>query len=516
MKEIQERIANLSAKQKTLFDLLCKQKALNSPKIEAIPKRKRAQFLPLSFGQQRLWFLDQLVPGSHFYNEPLLAIRLTGLLNIAALEQAINEIVRRHESLRTIFPSIKGKPVQVILPNLPMPMPVIDLRELQVTDPEPEFHRLALQEAQHLFDLARGPLLRVSLLKMDREEHIAFLEMHHIISDGWSVRVLLREIAVLYEAFSKGIPSPLPELPIQYADFAIWQRQWLQGDVLEDLISYWKQQLGDNLPKLDLPTDFPRLTTQTFRGAIQSLTLPKTLSEDLKNLSCKVDVTLFMTLLAAFKTLLYRYTRQEDIVVGSPIANRNWSEIEGLIGFFSNTLVLRTDLSGNPRFCDLIGRVREMAVGAYEHQDLPFEKLVQVLQPERSLSNQVLFQVLFGLHNYPVKTLEVQGLTLTHLEIDGGESKFDIALNMTDLGEAGLVAHINYSTDLFKATTINRMLIHFETLLYSIVANPEARLNALEMLSEDERKQESTKEREEEAYVKKLREVKRKVVSIKY
>src|SRR4028118_1036117 len=441
---------------------------------------------PASFAQQRLWLLDRLFPGNTFYNVAT-ALRLTGSLDIAALEQTFNEIVHRHEALRTTFRMLEGQLVQVIASTLTLPLTLVDLRHLPPTEQEAEIRRLAIQERSRSFNLSQDPLLRVMLLQLDSSEHVLLLNLHHIVSDGWSIGVLIRELGTLYTTFASNQPSPLPELPIQYADFADWQREWLQGEVLETQLAYWKQQL-DTLPLLNLPTDRPRPATPTYRGATQFLELPKSLSEELEALSQRQGVTLFMTLLAAFQTLLYRYTQQEDIVVGSAIANRNRREIEGLIGFFVNSLVLRTNLSGNPTFLELLDRVREVALGAYAHQDLPFEKLVEELHPERNLSYHPLFQVAFSLQNTPIEALELPGLTLSWLEFDTPSAKFDLELHLWESPE-GLRGQVIYSTDLFDDTTITRMLGHFQTLLKGIVANPQQRLGKLSILKESERHQ---------------------------
>ena len=469
------RTANLSTEEKRalLAQLLRK-------------KDRESNSFPLSFAQERLWFLDQWESNSPAYNIPA-AVRLRGPLNVTALEQSVNDIVRRHEALRTTFAALDGEPVQVIAPAKPLSLVSLDLRALPEDEREAEALRLATEEAQRPFDLAQGPLLRATLLRLGEEEHIALLTMHHIASDGWSMGVLIREVAALYQAFSTGEPSPLPELPIQYADFAVWQRQWLQGEVLEAQLAYWKQQLAD-IPVLELPTDRPRPAIQTSRGAHQSLELSQTLTEALKALSRQEGVTLYMTLLAVFKALLHRYTGQDDIVVGSPIANRNRTEIEGLIGFFVNTLVLRTDLSGDPSFRELLGRVREVALGAYAHQDLPFEKLVEELQPERDMSHQPMFQAMFALQNAPMEVLELPHLTLSPLEIESGTAKFDLTLVMVDT-EQGLTASLEYNTDLFDATTIARLLEHFQILLKGIAANPDQRLLDLSLLTGAERHQ---------------------------
>ena len=345
---------------------------LLAPPILPVPRNGN---LALSFAQQRLWFFDQLEPGLSAYNIPA-AVRLKGPLNLAALEQSLNEIVKRHESLRTTFGKVEGRPTQVIAPTLTIKLPIIDLRKLPASEQEIEVRRLVTAEAQRPFDLSQGPLVRGTVLRLSDEEHVGLLTMHHIVSDGWSTGILVREVATLYVAFCAGGSSPLPALPVQYADFAYWQREWLQGEVLETQIAYWKKQLAGAPAPIDLPTDHPRPAVQTFRGAHQSLVLPKQVQEGFKALGRQEGVTQFMTLLAAFQVLLYRYTSRDDLIVGTPIANRNRLETEGLIGFFVNALVLRTDLSGNPSFRELLRRVREVCLGAYSHQDLPFDRLV--------------------------------------------------------------------------------------------------------------------------------------------
>ncbi|MFP4099127.1 amino acid adenylation domain-containing protein [Coleofasciculus sp.] len=445
----------------------------------------------LSFAQQRLWLLEQLQPNSGIYNTPA-AVRLVGELNVTVLEQSFNEIVRRHEGLRTTFSQTDGQPVQVITPALNLSLPIIDICDCSETAREAEVQRLARQEAQRPFNLVQGPLLRYTLLRLDEKEHVLLFTIHHIVSDGWSIGVLVRELAALYEAFCDTQPSPLPELPIQYADFAVWQRQWLQGEVLEAQLAYWKQQLGGNLPVLQLPTVRPREEVKTNRGATQSFLIPANLSKALQALSHQEEVTLFMTLLAAFQVLLQRYTHQDDIVVGTDVANRNRAEIEPLIGFFVNLLVLRTDLSGNPSFRELLKRVREVALGAYAHQDLPFDKLVDALQPKRKSSHTPLFQVLFVLQNAPMPPLELPGLTLSLLEVDNEIARFDLVLFLTETDQ-GIEGKWQYHADLFEAATINRMSDQLETLLKNIVAQPDARINTLEMTTETEKEQQAVK-----------------------
>ena len=447
----------------------------------------RSGELPLSFAQQRLWFIDQLEPGSSVYNFPA-AVRLKGPLNVAALKKSLDEIVKRHEALRTTFAIVDGRPVQVIAPLLTLTLPIVDLRELPEPEREREVQRLATNEALCPFDLAEGPLVRTTVLRLGENEHVGLLTMHHIVSDGWSTGILIREMAVLYDAFCSDRPASLPELPIQYADFAHWQRHWLEGEVLETQLTYWKQQLLGAPPLLELPADHPRPPLQTFRGAHQSILLTRTVGDGLKALSRQEGATLFMTLLAAFTILLHGYTNQDDLVVGTPTANRNRLEIEGLIGFFVNTLVLRTDLSDNPSFRDLLRRVREVCLGAYAHQDLPFERLVEELHPARDLSRNPLFQVMFVLQNAPLQAVELPGLSLSPIEVDTSTTHFDLTLHIVDT-EQGLVGTLAYNTDLFEAVTITRMLGHFRTLLEAVIATPERCVSDLPLLTEGERQQ---------------------------
>jgi amino acid adenylation domain-containing protein len=453
----------------------------------AITPIHRTGPLPLSFAQQRLWFLDQLEGSSATYNIPA-ALHLQGTLNVTALEMAVQEIVRRHEVLRTCFHRLRGTPVQVITPHVNLSIPLIDLRSLPEAEQIEEVQRLASAEAQQPFDLTQVPLVRLTRLQLGVTSHVLLVTIHHIVSDGWSMGLFIREVAALYKAFAQGEPSPLPELTLQYADFAHWQRQWLGEAVLQTELDYWQHQLAGVSPLLKLPTDRPHLPIQTFQGRTESFTLPPSLSQRLQQLSHQSGVTLFMTLLAAFVTFLGRYSAQEDIVVGSPIANRQRAELEPLIGFFVNTLVLRNNLQGNPSFLDLLQRVKQLALAAYAHQNLPFEQLVEVLQPERSLSYSPLFQVMFVLQNAPMGQLELPGLTLTPVEMESGTAKFDLTLVMTET-EQGLQGIWEYNRDLFDASTIRRMISQFQTLLEGIVAHPDQRLAELPLLSAAERHQ---------------------------
>jgi amino acid adenylation domain-containing protein len=459
-----------------------------SIKVSPLLPISRAAEIPLSFAQQRLWFIEQLHPNSGFYNIPL-ALRLCGQLNVAALESSLNEIIRRHEALRTNFATIEGKPVQVIASTLNLKLQVVDLLHIMPSsDIEVETQRLATTEAMEPFDLEHSPLVRATLLQQSETEHVFVLTVHHIIFDGWSMGVLYSELATLYATFCADSTPVLVELSIQYADFSVWQRQWLTGEILSTQLNYWKQQLKDAPGLLELPTSRPRPAVQTNRGAYHSLALSQELSVALTRLSKRTGVTLFMTLLAAFQTLLFRYTGQDDIVVGTPIANRNRKEIEGLIGFFVNTLVMRTDLSGNPSFKQLLSRVREVAIGAYAHQDLPFEELVEALQPARSLSHTPLFQVMFTLENSPMPSFDLPDLTVSSLVVETTAAKFDLTLSMSNTS-SGLIGTWEYNRDLFDNDTIARMAEHFQTLLSGIVANPEQHLTELPLLTEAEQHQ---------------------------
>src|SRR6185503_9204454 len=433
------------------------------------------------------WFIDQLAPGETVYNIPL-AVRLSGALNLLALEQTLNEIIRRHEVLRTSFALVDEQPVQVIVPAVSLSLTVQELTSLAEPEREAELLRLVEAEAHQPFDLSRGPLLRVKLWRLSESEHVVLLTMHHIITDGWSLGVLINEVAVLYRAFAAGEAAPLPELPVQYVDFALWQRERLAGEELERQLSYWRQQLVEAPALLELPTDRPRPPLQTFNGAHEAFTLSAETTQALQRLSRSSDVTLFMTLLAVWQVLLQRHSGQQDIVVGTSIANRNRAETEGLIGFFVNMLVLRTNVSGDPTFLELLNRVKEVCLGAYAHQDVPFEKLVEELQPERSLNHSPLFQVVLTLQNAPMGALELPDLVLSTIEQQRAETQFDLILNMQE-AEGKLSGALHYNTDLFEAATIKRMLGHFQTLLAAVVADPGQRLSRLPLLTETEEQQ---------------------------
>ena len=457
---------------------------VSSPPITAVA---RAGELPLSYAQQRLWFLAQLEPDNPFYNIPS-ALQLSGPLDVAALERSLNEVIKRHESLRTTILTRDGKAAQVIAPELTLTIPVEDLSHLPADERDRAVSQRVADEAQWSFDPERGPLVRVRLLRLDAETHVALLTLHHIISDGWSMGVFIREITACYAALLNQQPLPLPPLAIQYADFAHWQRQWLQGETLAAQLEYWQRQLSGAPAIIELPTDRPRPAMQTYRGATHTFELSPQLSSQLNALSRREGVTLFMTLLAAFQTLLARYTNQDDISIGTPIAGRNRQELEGLIGFFINTLVMRTDLSGNPTFRELLKRVRATTLGAYAHQELPFEMVVDALQPERNLSHTPLFQVMFVLQNMPRSAQQLADLTVTALEADSRTAKFDLTLTMNESGDT-LLGAFEYNTDLFDAITIERMTGHFINLLSGLIATPDEAVMKLPLLTEAELRQ---------------------------
>jgi amino acid adenylation domain-containing protein len=494
MNDIAQRLADLSPEQRA-----CLQEKLHSTRLKDIPRRAATQPTPLSFTQQRLWFLAQLDPESPAYNTSD-AVRLRGKLRVDVLQQVLGMIATRHEILRTTIELLNGDPVQKVgeYPiewEYPIELAQIDLRSLPVSEREVECQRHIQQFATQPFDLVQKPLWRVLLLYLDQTEAVLLFVRHHLISDGWSTRVFWQELAVLYEAFLNQQPSPLPELPIQYGDFALWQQQRFESGDLRSHLAYWQEQLSGTIQILELPSDRPRPAVQTFSGARYCFTVSESITTALRRLAQQEKATLFMVLLAAFNTLLYRYTQQEDIWIGTAIANRNPIVTECLIGFFANTLVMRSDLSGQPTFRDLIQQVRETALDAYTYQSFPFEKLVQELQPERSLSHNPLFQVMFALQNLPERVQTLSGLELRPIKLDLGIAKFDLTLEMTEI-DGHLQALFEYNTDLFDPATIERMSGHLLTLLEGIVqdcnlkkisAEAERTLPELPLLTESER-----------------------------
>lgn len=468
----------------TVADLaVCVQKANKTQQFPISPV-KHNKATPLSFSQQRLWFLDQLVPGNPAYNISVY-LQMNGRLNVKVLEQVITEIIRRHGALRTSFTTLEGDPVQTVSPDSVVTIPIVDLSGLSEVAQQIEVSTSAVKESQHPFDLAQGPLIRCKLLRLGLQEHVLLLTMHHIVSDGWSRGVLLRELIALYKAFVNEKPSPLPKLPIQYTDFTLWQREQITGEQFKPQLSYWKQQLANAPALLELPVARVRPPAQSYRGARIEVWLSGQLTEQLKILSRQNGCTFFMVLFAAFNILLSRYTGQTDIIIGSATANRNRAEIEPLIGFFVNNLVLRTDLSGNPRFLELLDRVRNTMMSAYAHQDIPFEKLVEELQVDRSLAYNPLFQVAFNLQNAPMPPLELPGLSIEPLEFDSETARFDLEVNLWET-QSGLKCQLIYNTDLFERIAIERFAEHFKMLLMGVVANPEQQLTELPILTDAE------------------------------
>ncbi|MEW6367290.1 MAG: amino acid adenylation domain-containing protein [Acidobacteriota bacterium] len=488
MNDLRAVVRNLSAEKR---DLLWRRLAVSSNKVRgsqpsiAIAARPQSGLLPLSYPQQRLWFLHQLDPSSVAYNVPV-AARIRGPLNVEALEWSLSEIVRRHEALRTVFSLVDGKSVQIVEPPAAVRLSVRDARGLPDAEITPLIDGFCAAEARRAFDLTKDAMLRGSLLRVADEDHVLLLTVHHVASDGWSMGVLLHELTALYEAFEQGQPSPLPDLAVQYADYALWQQQRVRSGELQTQLAYWKRKLSGASPSLALPTTYPRPEVQTLNGAIASTTFPPDLTASLKDFSQSRGVTLFMTLLAALNVLLHRYSGQDDILVGSPLANRNRPEIENLIGFFVNTLVFRTDLSGDPPFEELLARVQQTTTEGYAHQDLPFEKLVEELRPDRDLSRPPVFQVMLALQNTPRPPLELSGLTLELLDVDCGAARFDVTFFMEDTPR-GLVTKAEYNTDLFGSATITGMLEHLRAVLDGVLRRPDDRVSRLPLMTPSER-----------------------------
>jgi amino acid adenylation domain-containing protein len=479
---------DLSDPRRALLEVLLRQKGLGTaaPAALGIPRRTGGGPALLSFAQERLWFLDQMQPGQPCYNVPA-AMHLTGPLDTAALGCGLTEIVRRHEALRTTFAVAGGRPVQVVGPPRPVPLPVADLSLLPEPDRVAEARRLAVEEARRPFDLASGPLLRANLWRLGEQEHLLLVTLHHVVTDGWSLGVLIREFGALYTAFRAGRASPLPALPVQYADFAVWQREWLQGDELARRLDYWTERLR-GMPPLDLPTDRSRPPTQTYRGAAITFELSRPLTEALLALARAEGATAYAVLLAAFQALLGRYSGQSDFGVGTPAAGRTRAETEALIGFFVNTLVARADLSGNPTLRELIARTRLTALGALDHQDLPFERLVAELQPGRELSRHPLVQVMFTFLNAHRETLRLPGLQATRLDVPTGATHFDLSLTLRE-SDRGLVGGLEYSTDLFDGATARGLVDHYRRLLEAVAADPGVRVGDVPLLTAAEREQ---------------------------
>jgi amino acid adenylation domain-containing protein/non-ribosomal peptide synthase protein (TIGR01720 family) len=537
MSNINDQIAALSPEKRELLIKLLRQKTQETPARGSIPRREGHPDIPLSFAQERLWFLNQMEPENPFYNLPV-ALRLDGPLNVSALERSINEIVRRHEALRTTFVEKDGVPRQVVHPAdtlfphpaplplergsfhpadtlspHPVPLPlergsfhpadtlsplplekgsciplqVMDISGLPETEQGPEIRRIQIQETLRPFDLSAGPMLRTLLLRLGSESHVLLAAMHHIVFDGWSKGIFINELRHYYGEFSVNkTPSPLPDLPVQYGDFALWQREWVQGEGLQSQLEYWTKHLSGLAPVMELPTDRPRPAEMSFKGSAVGFAIDPGLTEGLKTLGRGAEATLFMTLLAAFAALLSRYTGSWDIAAGSPVAGRTRKEIEPLIGFFVNTLVLRTDLTGDPSFTELIRRVRRASLDAFANQDLPFERLVNALEVERSLSHNPLFQVVFALQNAPYSPPELPGLSLSIIELEPLTTQFDLTLYLSEK-QGGLDGTLEYNSDLFDRDTILRLVANFKTLLTGAVRHPDIPVSGLPLVSETEK-----------------------------
>jgi surfactin family lipopeptide synthetase A len=490
MKQRSEAGSDLTAEQRRMFEELMREEGIEveqRQRIEPVERRGEGETWPLSFAQQRLWFLYQLDPGTASYNIPM-ALRLRGPLHFNALEAALSHLTFRHHSLRTRFVHSDGLPAQIIDAHLPRTLPLFDLSHVPATEREGAAMQLATDDANRPFELSVGPLFRFSLLRLSTDEYIILLCLHHIISDGWSVSILLRELSLLYDAFSEGRPAPLAELSIQYADYALWQREYLRGETLAAELSYWKEQLAGAAPLLDLPTDHTRPPVQSYRGASLRLRVKPELTLRLQSMSRAQGVTLFMSLLAVFRFLLWRYSGQEDVSIGTPMAGRNRAELESIVGFFINTLTLRTEVRGEESFRSLLSREREVCLGGYAHQDLPFEKLVEELQPERSLSHTPLFQVMFSLMNVPPGKIRLRGMEARALKVEHEATKFDLALSLAETnGE--LAGEMQYKRELYEATSIERMSAHYLRLLDAVLENPERPLWQMPLLSRDEERQ---------------------------
>jgi len=487
MKNVSGSRFQLSPAKLALWKARLEQEGVKRVESNTIPKAKHAELIPASFAQQRLWFLDRMNPGHAVYQLPS-ALRLTGGLDIPALEKSLTEIARRHESLRTKFLVVDGDPMQVIAAPQMISLPVTDLSDLGPTQREVRAQQLAGVEAQQPFDLTDGTLWRASLLKLADEEHVFLFTMHHIITDGWSMGLLFKELSILYQAYTNNQESPLEDLPLQYSDYAVWQRDLLQNEALQEQLSYWKKQLQNAPPALELPADKPRPTVQTYNAASESFSLTPALSHELKSLSRREGTTLFMTLLAAFQTLLSRYAGRDDILVATPSAGREQIETQSLIGLFVNTLVLRTTVAESFTFVELLQSVKDAVLGAHAHQDLPFEKLIEELDPERNLSYHPLSQALFQLHPAAHDGLKLEGLQCSRFTREPAVvANFDLVLSMSETSPLSGV--LNYNSDLFEAETIKRMVEHVERLLDAVVANPQQQIGALSLLTEAESRQ---------------------------
>ncbi len=485
MKDIQKKIASLPPEKRELFELMLQEQGVDLSEIMITPAPRDQKTYPLSFSQQRLWFLHRMDPDSPLYNITSV-IRMRGELQIKTLEHCFNLLMQRHEVLRTAFREEDGHGRQEILPELKLEIPVVDLTNTETSRIDTVLNEYAVYESLQPFDLSQTPLIRVKLLRFGEKHHVLILVMHHIVSDNWSTGLIVHEILEMYKAYAQNKEPQLPELPVQYADFAVWQRKWLKGKTLEKQLQYWRDRLQDTPPVLEMPLDRPRPAYQTYNGAYLTFHFTADTQKALHQLSRKADTTLFMTLLAAFEALLHRYSGQNDILTGTPIANRNRSETEHLIGFFVNTLVLRADFSDNPTFNQLLKRVKDDTLGAYQHQDIPFETLVEKLQPERDMSHSPFFQAMFVLNNAPVEQLQLPDLTLELIEVENKTAKFDLILNALE-DDTGIHFKLEYNTDLFNADTMERFAEHYRNIVNAVLSDPDQAVSDPEIMSDAEK-----------------------------
>ncbi|SRR6266404_2775739 len=470
--ETSVRRAGLSAPKLALLEKRLSSRPLAQGSVAAIRRHLPMDEIPLSYAMERVYRISMAEGRPSYYN---LIMRFTGLLNVGALEKALNELVRRHENLRSTFATLNGRPVQRLFETPPFNLSLVDLSDLPEEAHETRVQQLSAEQVAKTFDLARWPLFRIALLRFDAADHVMIVVITHMICDLWSLDIVTREVAMLYDAFSQGLPSPLPEPPIQCSDFACWQREWLQGEVLETRLSFWKKQLAGRSQLMQLPLSRPRPPLQTFRGDSQSLAMPRELAESLEMLAQSQGVTMYMLLLGAFMTLIYRYTGQEDVIVGSATAGRDRVETEGLIGNFANLMAMRANLNGNPRFIDLLKQLREVTLGAYEHQDMPFLKLIEELEPHANPSYAPIVQICFTFNKTSSKSTKLMGLDINSQMIYIGRSAVDLTLSILEAPHT-LYATLEYNTDLFDAAMMERMLKNLQTSLEGIVAAPEQRL----------------------------------------
>jgi len=501
------RLAGLSPERRTLLELLVLEEVLEPRVAKEVPTAPPAEEAPLSFGQERLWLLDRLDPGSPAYNTAA-ALRLTGVLDVPVLVRSYEEIARRHAVLRTTF---GARPVQIVGPPRPAEVAVVDLSGLG--EPSPALREAIDAEVSQPFDLTRGPLHRLRLFRLGAREHVLVATLHHIVSDAWSMAVLGRELTAIHAAFAAGLPSPLPELPLQYASYARDQRERFRGAVLEEQLAWWRERLAGAPEVVEIPPDHPRPAARRFRGRLLTRRLPLELSERIARLCRERSVTPFMALLAAFEVVLHDRSGQTDLVVGVDIANRNPPETADLLGFFVNQLVFRVDAGGDAAWLDLLERVRETAAGAFAHQDVPFERLVEELRPQRSLARNPLFQVMFGLYNVPEAAAVLGGLEIAPFEIEGEAAVFDLSLYLSETAD-GLQAMLRYDVDLYEEASMDRLLDDFEAVVRRVVEAPGERLSALgeHLAAERRRRLEAGREDLQKARLRTLKTARRRTL----